>query len=129
MSIVSLLLLGRRWRVLLPWGNSRELYRTYLRAGDLRAELHRARRERDEFAKGEGQAKTVNRELRLVIRNLIDGLSHTKLDNEGWALLSLAEPYATPQVMQDKRKVLGHKREPLHLNHPPKEPDDEARTT
>ena len=68
--------------------------------------------------------KRVNLELRLVIRNLIDGLCLTDLTDAARMFLGGAEPYATPLVMGDKRKVLG-KRKTLGLNYPKGE-DDEA---
>lgn len=65
--------------------------------------------------------KTVNRELRLVLRNIIDGLYLTDLTEEGRMYLELAEPYAVPRVMEPKRKV-------LRLNQPKGDDDGTART-
>ena len=70
--------------------------------------------------------KVVNLELRLVIRNMIDTLADCTLTPKAISDMAQAEEYATPRVMETKRKVLGgRKRKTLGLNYA-KGKDDEA---
>lgn len=66
--------------------------------------------------------KTVNRELRLVIRNILDSLIECDLTPQAVADLGEAERYAVPKVMLPKRDI-------LHLNHPPKRGSDDGTPT
>lgn len=62
--------------------------------------------------------KVVNRELRLVIRNMIDTLADCTLTPQAISDMAQAEAYATPMVMEDKRKVLGQRgSKTLHLDY------------